>query len=53
LFRQFYLTLPRELEEAARVEGCGWIGTWWRIFLPLTLPATGTCAVFAFRLDLE
>lgn len=48
MYRQFYLTLPTELEEAARLDGCGFLGTWWRILFPLTLPASGTCAVFAF-----
>ncbi len=48
MFRQFYATLPRELEEAARIDGCGHIACWFRIFLPASLPAAGTCAVFTF-----
>ncbi len=48
LFRQFYRTLPVELEEAARIDGCGPFRTWFRIFLPASLPAAGTCAVFSF-----
>lgn len=35
LFRQFYLTVPRSLEEAARIDGCGFMKTYWRIVFPL------------------
>ncbi len=35
LFRQFYLTVPRSLEEAARIDGCGFMMTYWRIVFPL------------------
>ncbi|MFO1054008.1 MAG: carbohydrate ABC transporter permease [Planctomycetota bacterium] len=48
LFRQYYLGLPRELEEAARVDGAGFVTTFTRIFLPLALPAAATVGVFAF-----
>jgi multiple sugar transport system permease protein len=48
LMRQFYLTVPRDLEEAAKVDGCTPFGTFWRIFLPLGGPATATLAIFAF-----
>lgn len=48
LFRQYYLGLPKELEEAARVDGAGFFATFVRIFLPLALPAAATVAVFAF-----
>lgn len=48
LFRQYYLGLPRELEEAARIDGAGFLATFVRIFLPLALPAAATVAVFAF-----
>lgn len=48
LFRQYYLGLPRELEEAARVDGAGFAATFIRIFLPLSLPAAAAVAVFAF-----
>ncbi|SEQ55774.1 carbohydrate ABC transporter membrane protein 2, CUT1 family [Faunimonas pinastri] len=48
LLRQFFLTLPRELEEAAKIDGAGrWI-IFSRILLPLTAPALGTLAVFTF-----
>lgn len=35
LFRQFYLTLPRDLENAARIDGCGFMKTYWKIVFPL------------------
>ena len=35
LFRQFYLTVPRSLEEAARIDGCGFMRTYWKIVFPL------------------
>lgn len=48
LFRQFFLSLPRELEDAARIDGCGRIGTFFRIALPMARPITATLAVFFF-----
>ncbi len=35
IFRQFYLTLPRDLENAARIDGCGFLKTYWKIVFPL------------------
>jgi multiple sugar transport system permease protein len=46
LMRQFFLSLPRELEEAARLDGCGTFGAFRRIVLPLARPALATLAVF-------
>jgi multiple sugar transport system permease protein len=48
LLRQFFLTLPPELEDAAMIDGCGRFGIWWRIFLPLSKPALATLAIFVF-----
>jgi len=48
LLRQFFLTLPRELEDAARVDGCNPLQIWWRIILPLAYPALATVTVFSF-----
>lgn len=48
LLRQFFLTLPRELEEAARVDGANPLQIWWRIILPLAYPALATVTVFSF-----
>lgn len=46
LMRQFFLSLPRELEEAARLDGCSQLGTLLRIVLPLAKPALATLAIF-------
>lgn len=47
LMRQHFLTLPRELEEAARVDGLGYWGVFWSVMLPLARPALATVAIFA------
>ena len=38
LLRQTFKTIPKELDEAARVEGAGWLGTLWRVYVPLARP---------------
>ena len=48
LLRQFFLTIPRELEDAAKIDGEGLFGIYWRIILPLSKPALATLAVFTF-----
>ena len=48
LMRQFFRTLPIELEEAARIDGCSRLGTLIRIVLPLSGPALATLAVITF-----
>jgi multiple sugar transport system permease protein len=48
LLRQFFMTLPGELEDAAHIDGAGRFGIYWRIFLPLSKPALTTLAIFAF-----
>jgi ABC-type glycerol-3-phosphate transport system permease component len=48
LLRQFFLTLPTELEDAARIDGAGHFRIYWQIFLPLAQPALATLAVFVF-----
>ncbi|CAM3900875.1 carbohydrate ABC transporter permease [Deinococcus frigens] len=48
LLRQFFIGIPRELEEAARLDGASSLHILWRIILPLSLPALATLAVFAF-----
>ncbi|MDE2369127.1 MAG: carbohydrate ABC transporter permease [Burkholderiales bacterium] len=49
LMRQFALTaVPRELIEAARMDGCGEFGIYWRIVLPLLRPALGTLGLITF-----
>jgi multiple sugar transport system permease protein len=48
LLRQFFLTIPRELEDAARIDGASAFGVYWRIILPLSGPALATLGVFTF-----
>lgn len=48
LIRQYMLTLPKELEDAARIDGCNWFQTYWRVILPLTKPVLTVVAVFVF-----
>jgi multiple sugar transport system permease protein len=48
LMRQYIQTLPSELEEAARIDGCSEPGIFWRIILPLSKPAIAALAIFAF-----
>jgi len=48
LLRQFFMTLPRELDEAAVMDGASSLTIFWRIILPLSKPAVATVALFAF-----
>ncbi|MBI4581955.1 MAG: carbohydrate ABC transporter permease [Planctomycetes bacterium] len=48
LLRQFFLTIPRELSEAARIDGCSEFAIFWRIILPLSRPALAVVALFHF-----
>ena len=48
LFRQFFLSLPLELEDAARIDGCSTLRIYWRIVLPLSKPVVATIAIFNF-----
>jgi multiple sugar transport system permease protein len=48
LMVQFIRTLPRDLDEAARLDGCGHIRIYWRIIIPLSVPALVTSALFTF-----
>ncbi|MCP3801188.1 carbohydrate ABC transporter permease [Allokutzneria sp. A3M-2-11 16] len=49
LFRQFYLALPKELEEAARIDGMGEFGIFARVMTPLVKPAIATVALLTFE----
>ena len=49
LLRQFFLTLPPELEDAARVDGAGVLCTIWHIILPISGPAMAAVAIFTFQ----
>ncbi|MEV4776219.1 carbohydrate ABC transporter permease [Microbacterium sp. LWH12-1.2] len=48
IMRQFFLSLPVELEEAARIDGLGRPAIWWRISLPLSKPALSAVAILTF-----
>ena len=48
LLRQFYATIPTDLEDAARMDGCGKFRILWSIVLPLSKPALATLALFTF-----
>jgi multiple sugar transport system permease protein len=48
ILRAFFAAIPREIEEAASVDGCGRIGALVRVVLPLSLPAVVTAVIFAF-----
>ncbi|HEY3079642.1 MAG TPA: carbohydrate ABC transporter permease [Chloroflexota bacterium] len=48
LFRQFFSAIPRDLEDAAEVDGCGKFRIFWQIFLPNSLPAVTASAIFCF-----
>ena len=45
LLRQYMMTIPRELDDAAKIDGAGFFGIYWRIILPLSRPALGVVAV--------
>jgi multiple sugar transport system permease protein len=48
LLRQFFLTVPRDLEEAAKIDGCSFLRIYWQILLPVIKPALATIAIFSF-----
>ena len=50
LLRQFFLSLPDELDDAARIDGCSSWGVYWRIILPLSKPALMVVAISVFNI---
>jgi multiple sugar transport system permease protein len=48
VLRQYFLTIPTDLEDAARLDGCSRLGLLWNIILPLSKPALATVALFSF-----
>ena len=48
LLRQFFMTVPRDMDEAAVIDGAGYLQIWWRLMLPMSLPALGIIAIFQF-----
>lgn len=49
LMKQFFEQVPRELEEAARVDGAGFFRTWWSVILPVVRPGVITLAILSFQ----
>jgi multiple sugar transport system permease protein len=48
MLRQFFLTLPKDLEDAAKIDGCSYVRIFWHIILPLSKPALATLTTFTF-----
>ncbi|MFP4581603.1 MAG: carbohydrate ABC transporter permease, partial [Candidatus Sumerlaeia bacterium] len=48
MLRQFFLGIAKEYEEAARIDGCGYIGIFRHVILPLSIPALATLSIFTF-----
>ncbi len=53
LFMGFFKSVPREIEEAAIVDGCTVIGAFWKTVLPLSVPGILTVVIFAFTLTMQ
>jgi multiple sugar transport system permease protein len=49
LLRQYFLSIPREIEEAARIDGASFFTTFWRVMLPLATPALSAVAILQFQ----
>ena len=47
LLRQFFMSIPGELEDAAKIDGCGPLGTYWRIMLPQVKPALAAISILS------
>jgi multiple sugar transport system permease protein len=47
LLRQFYMSIPKELDEAAKIDGAGYLRIWWSVLVPLSKPALATICVFS------
>lgn len=48
MFRQYFLGIPKEIEEAARIDGCSRLGVYFKMILPLSKPVFATVAIFTF-----
>ena len=48
VIKNYYANIPHELEEAARIDGCGYAMTWWKVIFPIARPGIMTAAVLAF-----
>lgn len=48
MLRQFFMSIPKDYEDAARIDGCSLFGVYWRVIVPLSLPALATLGIFTF-----
>lgn len=48
VIKNYYANIPRELEDAARIDGCGYVMTWWKVVFPIARPGIMTAGVLAF-----
>ena len=48
LLRQFFMTIPSELDDAARIDGCSTWGIYWKMIMPLSIPALAVVAIYTF-----
>jgi len=49
LLRQYFLTIPKDFEEAAKLDGAGYFKTYWRVMLPLATPAIAAVTILTFQ----
>jgi multiple sugar transport system permease protein len=48
MLRGYFSTVPKELEDSARIDGCSRLGTLWRIFLPISAPGVVSAGIFSY-----
>lgn len=48
IIRSYFLSIPKEMEEAAKMDGCGYVGTFFRVIVPIARPGLATAAIMAF-----
>lgn len=48
LLRQFFMGIPKELEDASKIDGCSYFGTYWRVMLPMVKPALAAVTIMTF-----
>jgi multiple sugar transport system permease protein len=49
LMRQYFLTIPKDYEEAAKLDGAGYVKTYWKVMLPLAAPALAAVTILQFQ----
>ena len=49
LMKQFFETIPKDLEEAALIDGCSYFRVFWQIFMPISKPALAAVAIYTFQ----